>query len=139
MKMHIKYESLNCISNIFNQLIFEIFYFRKGGCAVCYVSNSIYYNNKSCISNEIEDIFLFSYIFILLMPKAEHIIVRIIFKTPDQLKFLNAQIILNAEWYIQGDLNIDISKNCRIFKEKNKNIIKGTNKISSGTEKYLNK
>ena len=73
------------------------------------------------------------------MPKAEHIIVRIIFKTPDQLKFLNTQIILNAEWYIQGDLNIDISKNCTIFKEKNKNIIKGTNKISSGTEKNLNK
>ena len=50
------------------------------------------------------------------------------------LKTIN---ILNEEWYIPGDLNISISKNCTLFTEKNKNTMKGTNKISSETKRYL--
>ena len=45
--------------------------------------------------------------------------------------------MLNEEWYILRDLNIDISKKYSMFTEKNKNIIKDTTKISSGTKNYL--
>ena len=56
---------------------------RKGGGVICYVTNKICYNNKNCISNEIENIFIE-----LLIPKTKPITIGIIYKPPDQTKFL---------------------------------------------------
>ena len=56
---------------------------RKGGGVVCYVSNKICFNAKKCISNEIENIFIE-----LLIPKIKPVTVRIIYKPPDQLRFV---------------------------------------------------
>lgn len=50
---------------------------------------------------------------------------------------LNAKSILNAKWYILWDSNIDISRNCTMFKEKNKNIVKDRNKMLSEAREYL--
>ena len=70
---------------------------RKGGGVLCYVSNA-----KECISNEIENIFVE-----LLTRKTKQITGGIIYKPPDQLRFLetlldslNTVNILNEEWYI---------------------------------------
>ena len=56
-------------------------------------------------------------------------------KPPDQLKFLetlpdslNTLNILSKEWHVLGDL---------LIRENNKNIVKGTNKISPEAKKYL--
>lgn len=49
---------------------------------------------------------------------------------------LNAKSILNAKWYILWDSNIDISRNCTMFKEKNKNIVKDRNKMLSEAREY---
>lgn len=50
---------------------------------------------------------------------------------------LNAKSILNAKWYTLWDSNIDISRNCTMFKEKNKNIVKDRNKMLSEAREYL--
>ena len=55
---------------------------RKGRGVVCYVSNKICFNAKNCISNEIENIFIE-----LLIPKTKLITVGI-YKSLDQLRFL---------------------------------------------------
>ena len=72
---------------------------RKGRRVVCYISSRICYNAKNCISNEIENIFIE-----LLIPKTKPISVGIIYKPPDQLRFLetlsdslNKLNILNKE------------------------------------------
>ena len=112
---------------------------RKGGGVICYVTNKICYNNKNCISNEIENIFIE-----LLIPKTKPIIVGIIYKPPDQTRFLeilsdslNSLNMLSEEWHILGDLNINLYHNGSTLGEENKNIIKGANKVSSETKKYL--
>ena len=56
---------------------------RKDGGVICYVTNKICYNNKSCISKQIENIFIE-----LLIPKTKPITVGIVYKTPDQTRFL---------------------------------------------------
>ena len=63
--------------------------------------------------------------------------VGIICKPPDQLRFLetlsdslNTLDILKEEWHIVGDLNINLCENGTLIRENNKNIVKGTNKIS---------
>ena len=53
---------------------------------------------------------------------------------PDSLNTLN---ILNKEWHILGDLNINLCDNCTLLAENNKDIAKGTNKISSGAKKMF--
>ena len=102
-----------------------------------YISNSICYNNKGYISNKTENIFIEHF---FLIPKTKPITAGIIHKPPDQLRFLNilsdglkAPNILNAEYYILADPH----KNFTMSTKKNKNIIKGTKKISSETKKYL--
>ena len=61
--------------------------------------------------------------------------VGIIWEPPNQVRFLeilsgslNTLNLLNGQWHILVDLNIDISKNCIMFTQKNKNITKSTNK-----------
>ena len=56
---------------------------RKGGGVICYVTHKICYNNKNCISNEIENIFIE-----LLIPKTKPITVGLVHKPPDQTRFL---------------------------------------------------
>ena len=53
---------------------------RKGGGVICYVTNKIWYDNKNCFSNEIENIFIE-----LLIPKTKPITVEL---------FINIQIKL---------------------------------------------
>ena len=83
---------------------------RKGGGVICYVINTICYNNKNCVSNEIENIFIE-----LLIPKTKPIKVGIVYKPPDQTRFLeilsgslNSLNMLSQEWHILGYLNINI-------------------------------
>ena len=111
---------------------------RKGGGVICYVTNKICYNNKNCISNEIENIFIE-----LLIPKTKPITVGIIYKPPDQTRFLeilsdslNSLNMLSEEWHILGDLNINLYQESSTFGQENKNIIKRANRISSET-KYI--
>ena len=56
---------------------------RKGGSVICYVTNKICYNTKTCISNKIENIFVE-----LLIRKTKPITVGIVYKSPDQTRFL---------------------------------------------------
>ena len=104
---------------------------RKDEGVICYITNKICYNTKTFISNEIENIFVE-----LLIPKTRPITVGIVYKPPGQTRFLeilsnslNSLNMLSEEWYILGDLNINLYHN--------KNIIKGTNKVSSEAKKYL--
>ena len=112
---------------------------RKGRGVICYVTNKICYNNKNCISNEIENIFIE-----LLIPKTKPITVGIIYKPPDQTRFLeilsdslNSLNMLSEEWHILGDLNINLYQNGSTLGQENKKIIKAANKILSETKKYL--
>ena len=43
----------------------------------------------------------------------------------------------SEEWHILGHLNVNLYQNGSILGEENKNIIKGANKVSSETNKYL--
>ena len=77
---------------------------RKGGGVICYVANEICYNTKNCISNKIENIFIE-----LLIPKTKPITVGIVYKPPDQTRFLeilsdtlNSLNMLSEEWHILG-------------------------------------
>ena len=82
---------------------------------------------KNCISNEIENIFAR-----LLIPKTKPVTVEIVYKPPDQTRFLeilsnslNTLNILSREWHILGDLNINLYHHGSTLGEKNKNIIEG--------------
>ena len=91
------------------------------------------YNNKNCISNEIENVFIK-----LLIPKTKPITVGIIYKPPDQTRFLeilsdslNSLNMLSKQWHILGDLNINLYQKGSTLGQENKNIIKSANRISS--------
>ena len=112
---------------------------RKGGGAICCITNKICYSTKNCISNEIENIFAKLHIL-----RTKPITVGIVYKPPDQTRFLkilsnslNLLNMLSEEWHIVGDLNINLYQNGSTLGEENKNIIKDTNKVSSKTKKYL--
>ena len=75
---------------------------------------------KNCISNEIENIFAR-----LLIPKTKPITVEIVYKPPDQTRFLeilsnslNTLNIVSREWHILGDLNINLYHNGSTLREK---------------------
>ena len=94
---------------------------------MCFLSSKICYNAKNCVSNEIENIFI--ELFIL---ETKPITVEIIYKPPDQSKFLetlseslNTLNILNKEWQILEDLNINLYKS------------EDTDKVLSEAIKYL--
>ena len=93
---------------------------RKGRGVVCYVSNKICFSAKNCISSKIKNIFIE-----LRILKTKPITFTIIYKLPDQLRFLdilsdslNTLNILNEEWYILGDLNINSCENGTLIREK---------------------
>ena len=56
---------------------------RKSEGVICYVTNKICYNTKNCISIEIENFFAE-----LLISKTKPITVEIVYKPPDQTRFL---------------------------------------------------
>ena len=77
---------------------------RKGGGVACYIRNNICFNLKSCLSNNIENIFID-----LLFSKTKPITIGVIYKRPNQTRFLE-QIItefetldLNDEHYVLED------------------------------------
>ena len=113
---------------------------RKCGDVICYVTNKICYNTENFISNEIVNIFVE-----LLIPKIKPITAGIVYKSPEQIKFLeklsNSLSSLNKlreEWHILGDLYINLDYYYgSTLGEENKNIIKGVNKVSSETKNYL--
>ena len=88
---------------------------------------------KIVFSNEIKNIFLE-----FLIPKTKPITVGIVYKPPDQTRFLeilsnslSSHIMFGKEWNILGDLNINIYQNgSTLGGGENKNIIKGANKVS---------
>ena len=45
--------------------------------------------------------------------------------------------MLGEEWHILGDLNISLYQNGSTLGEESKKTIKGANKVSSETKKYL--
>ena len=47
------------------------------------------------------------------------------------VRSLNTLNTLNEEWHIVRNLNKNLYENDALFREKNKNIVKETNKISS--------
>ena len=57
---------------------------RHGGGVACYVRNDISFNVRSDFSDEIENIF-----FDMLLPKTKPILVGILYRSPDQSKFLD--------------------------------------------------
>ena len=57
---------------------------RHGGGVACYVRNDISFNVKSDFSEEIENI-----VFDMLLPKTKPILVGILYRPPDQSKFLD--------------------------------------------------
>ena len=82
---------------------------RNGGGVACYVRNNICFNLKTCISNNIENIFID-----LLFPKAKPITIGVIYKPLNQTRFLE-QIItefetldLNNEHYVLREFNINL-------------------------------
>ena len=87
---------------------------RNGGGVACYIRNNICFNRKTCISDNIENIFID-----LLFPKTKPISVGIIYKPLSQSQFLQ-QIItefealdLDNEIYVLGDFNINL-----LFRDK---------------------
>ena len=82
---------------------------RNGGGVACYIRNNICFNLKTCISNNIENIFID-----LLFPKTKPITIGVIYKPLNQTRFLE-QIItefetldLNDEHYVLREFNINL-------------------------------
>ena len=91
---------------------------RKGGGVVCYIRSNICFNIKTCLSNNIENIFID-----LLFRKTKPITVLfyVIYKPPNQTRFLE-QIMtkfktldLPNEHYVLRDFNIKLFKGKYIF------------------------
>ena len=88
---------------------------RKGGGAACYIRSNICYSRKTCLSDNLENIFID-----LLFPKIKPISVGIFYKPPSQTRFLEQittefeSLELNSELYILGDFNINLvfKRNC---------------------------
>ena len=95
---------------------------RHGGGVACYVRNDISSNVRSSFSDEIENI-----VFDMLLPKTKPILVGILYRPPDQPKFLDklstaisrSNTFDNQEVYILGNLNINLIN-------KQKHILNGT-------------
>ena len=75
--------------------------------------------------------------FKLLIPKIKPATVGIVYIPLDQARFLEILSDGLNSLNMLGDLIINIYQNGSILGEENKKIIKGANKISSETKKYL--
>ena len=98
---------------------------RKGRGGACYIRSNICYSRKTCLSDNLENIFID-----LLFPKTKPISIGILYKPPRQTRFLEQMVTdfesleLNNELYILGDFNIDLlfKGNCILNKtQKSKN------------------
>ena len=84
---------------------------RHGGGVACYIRSDISFNVRGDFSSEIENIFLD-----ILLPKTKPILIGILYRPPDQPKFLdNLSTSISQtcsfneqEVYILGDLNINL-------------------------------
>ena len=85
---------------------------RHGGGVACYIRNDISFSVRGDFSSEIENIFLD-----ILLPKTKPILIGILYRLPDQSKFLdNLSTSISSqtcsfneqEVYILGDLNINL-------------------------------
>ena len=84
---------------------------RHGGGVACYIRNDISFSVRGDFSSEIENIFLD-----ILLPKTKPILIGILYRPPDQSKFLdNLSTSISQtcnfneqEVYILGDLNINL-------------------------------
>ena len=87
---------------------------RNGGGVACYIRNSICFNRKTCISDNIENTFID-----LLFPKTKSISIGIMYKPPSQSQFLQHMITkfealdLDNEICVLGDFNINL-----LFRDK---------------------
>ena len=87
---------------------------RNGGAVAYYIRKNICFNRKTCISDNIENIFID-----LLFPKTKPISVGIIYKPPSQSQFLQQMITESEavdrdnEIYVLGDFNINL-----LFRDK---------------------
>ena len=109
---------------------------RKGGGIACYIRNNICFNRKTCLSN-IENIFID-----LLFPKIKPITIAVIYKPPNQTRFLE-QIIaefetldLNDERYILGDFNINLLFNGKYIFDKLNEFRQFYKELSPDIKKY---
>ena len=82
---------------------------RKGGSVACYIRSNSCYSRKTCLSDNLENIFID-----FLFPKTKPKSVGIFYKPPSQTRF-SEQIItefesleLNNELYILGDFNMNL-------------------------------
>ena len=84
---------------------------RHGGGVACYIRNDISFSVRGDVSSEVENIFLD-----ILLPKTKPILIGILYRPPDQSKFLdNLSTSISQtcsfneqEVYILGDLNINL-------------------------------
>ena len=87
---------------------------RHGGGVACYIRNDISFNPRGNFSSEVENIFLE-----MLLPKTKPILIGILYRPPDQSKFLDKLSTAISETdnfdaqevYILGDLNINLINN----------------------------
>ena len=87
---------------------------RHGGGVACYIRNDISFNPRGNFSSEVENIFLD-----MLFPKTKPILIGILYRPPDQSKFLDKLSTAISETdnfdaqevYILGDLNINLINN----------------------------
>ena len=87
---------------------------RHGGGVACYIRNDISFNPRDNFSSEVENIFLD-----MLLPKTKPILIGILYRPPDQSKFLDKLSTAISETdnfdaqevYILGDLNINLINN----------------------------
>ena len=87
---------------------------RHGGGVACYIKNDVAFRSRGRFSNEIENLF-----FDILLPKTKPILVGIVYRPPNQSRFLerltsditNTNDFDNLKVYILGDLNINLVNN----------------------------
>ena len=87
---------------------------RHGGGVACYIRNDISFNPRGNFSSKVENIFLD-----MLLPKTKPILIGILYRPPDQSKFLDKLSMAISETdnfdaqevYILGDLNINLINN----------------------------
>ena len=110
---------------------------RKGGGVACYIRSNICYSRRTCLSDNLENIFID-----LLFPKAKPIYVGILYKPPSQTQFLEQMVTefesleLNNELYILGDFNIDLLFNGNCILNKTHKIKNHFKDFSPEIKKY---
>ena len=87
---------------------------RHGGGVACYIKNDVAFRSRGGFFNEIENLF-----FNILLPKTKPILVGIVYRPPDQSRFLerltsaiiNTNDFNNQEVYMLGDFKMNLINN----------------------------